>query len=69
MGRREVSVGCLVYLGNAERVLGLDTQNFAVIVVKNGPHKNYQWMLSPGETREAGCAQVLQMRSQRLGIK
>ena len=34
-------MGCLVYLGNAERVLGLDAQNFAVIVVKNGPRKNY----------------------------
>ena len=69
MGRRELRVGCLVYLGNAERILGLDTRNFAVIVVKNGSGKNYQWMLSPGETGEAGCANVLQMGSQRQGIK
>ena len=62
-------VGCLVYLANAERALGLHTQDFTAIIVQNVSGKNHQWMLGPGETGEAGCAHGLQVSPQRLGIK
>lgn len=41
----------------------LDTQNFAVTVVKNGSGKNCQWMLSPGEAEKQDVHMSFKMGS------